>query len=112
MAISLGGAVAPAATPFAVDANNPNLRRFNLTALDADTGPTAFNHGLSVPAGQTPIAIVTLASASATTVVTGNIAATTSQTQITISKNNLAGSGTGIALLAVVTVWNPHTIIM
>ena len=110
-AISLGGAVAPAATPFAQDANNPNIRRFNVTAVDADTGPTAFNHGLSVAAGQVPIAIVTLTSASATTVVTGNIAATTTQTQVTLSKNNLAGSATGLNPVAVLTVWNPHTLI-
>jgi hypothetical protein len=111
MALSLGGAVAPAATPFTQDANNPNIRRFNLTALDADTGPTAFNHGVSVPSGQVPIVIITLAVASGTTVVTGNIAVTTTQTQISISKNNLAGSATGLGTIAVITVWNPHTAI-
>ena len=110
-ALSLGGAVAPAATPFAQDANNPNIRRFNLTGLDADTGPTAFNHGLSVAAGQVPIAIITPTVASATTVVTGNIGVTTTQTQISVVKNNLAGSATGLGTIAVITVWNPHTLI-
>ena len=110
-ALSLGGALAPAATPFAQDAGNPNIRRFNLTGLDADTGPTAFNHGVSVPAGQVPIVIVTLQVASGTTVVTGNIAAVASQTQVTISKNNLASSATGLGTIAVITVWNPHSFI-
>ena len=113
MALSLGGAVAPAATPLAADASNPNFRRFALTAVDADTGPTTFNHGVSVPAGQVPLLLVTLTSASATTVVTGNISVIPTvanpTTQIDIAKNNLAGSGTGIAQLAIITVWNIHT---
>ena len=110
-AISLGGAAAPAATPFALDASNPNMRRFNVTALDADTGPTAFNHGLSVPTGDVPLAIFCPAVASGTTVVTGNLGATTTATQVTIVKNNLAGSATGLGTIAVLLVWNPHSMI-
>lgn len=109
MAISLGGAIAPAATPFATDAGNPNIRRFNVTALDADTGPTAFNHGLSVAAGQVPYAIITPSFAGATTVVNSGWGVTTTQTQVTLSKGNLAGSATGQAPAAVLTVINIHT---
>jgi len=110
-AISLGGALAPAATPFAQDASNPNIRRFNVTALDADTGPTAFNHGVSVPSGQLPIVIFCPSVASGTTVVTGNLGWTVTQTQVSIVKNNLAGSATGLGTIGVLVVWNPHSLI-
>ena len=109
MAISLGGAVAPAATPSALDANNPNIRRFAVTALDADTGPTAFNHGLSVAANDVPIALITPAFAGATTVVNSGWGATVTQTQVTLSKGNLAGSATGQNPAANLVVWNPTT---
>jgi|SRR5579859_4078124 len=114
MALSLGGAAAPAATPLAIDANNPNIRRFNVTALDADTGPTAFNHGLSVPAGQTPLWFMMPQVTTATTVVY-NWFATTTATQISLGKNNVAGSGgavPGTTVIAILVVWNLHSLIM
>lgn len=114
-AFSLGGAVAPAAIPLAIDANNPNIRRFNVTYLDADTGPTAFNHGVLVPAGQTPIAFpiqqVPLTAAQAP-----GLAVTATQTQVTLSKTNVtAGSGgavPGTTVVYILVVWNLHSIIM
>lgn len=112
MAMSLGGATAPAATPLATDANNPNIRRFNLTCLDADVTGT-FNHGVSVPAGQVPFATVvptvTLAAAAA-----AFYAVTVTQTQIVITKQGSAGSGgttPGTTVVASVLVWNFHSLI-
>ena len=106
MAISLGGAVAPAATPFAIDANSPNFKRFNVTALDADTGPTTFNHGLSVASGDTPVALIVPAFAGATTVINSGWGVTVTQTQVLLSKGNLAGSATAQTPAAVLYMWN------
>lgn len=110
-AISLGGAVAPAATPQATDANNPNIRRFDVTALDADTGPTAFNHGVQCPVGSVPICFITPAYAGAATVVNSGWGITATATQVTLSKPNLVDSGTGHAPQGVLTVWNIHSLI-
>jgi|ERR1051326_6916357 hypothetical protein len=114
MAISLGGAAAPAATPLAIDANNPNIRRFNVTCLDADTGPTAFNHGLLVQAGQTPVGFMIPQVTLATTVIT-NWFMTFTQTQVSIGKANVAGSGgavPGTTVVAILVMWNFHSMIM
>lgn len=115
MAFSLGGATAPAATPLAIDASNPNIRRFNVTFLDADTGPTAFNHGVSVPTGQTPIAFA-IQQVPLTTAQFPQLAITTTQTQVTLSKTNVtAGSGgavPGTTVVFILVVWNLHSLIM
>lgn len=114
MAISLGGATAPAATPIAIDANNPNLKRFNVTVLDADTGPTAFNHGLSVQSGQTPVGFMIPQVTLATTVIS-NWYLTFTATQVTIGKANVAGSGgatPGTTVVAILVMWNFHSLIM
>lgn len=111
MAISLGGAVAPAATPQANDVNNPNLKRFNVTSLDADTGPTAFNHGVQCAVGDVPVAFITPSYAGAATVTSSGWGITVTATQVTLSKPNLVDSGTGHAPGGVLTVWNPHSLI-
>ncbi len=113
MAISLGGAVAPAATPCAIDASSPNIRRFNITCLDADTGPTAFNHGLSVPVGDTPVGFMIPQVTLATTVIT-NWFMTFTISQVTIGKANIAGSGgavPGTTAVAILVMWNFHSAI-
>lgn len=108
MAISLGGAVAPAATPLAGDAANPNVRKFGVTCLDADTGPTAFNHGLSAPTAAGMICFIIPNVVLATTVIS-NWFFTWTATQVTIGKANIAGSGgavPGTTVVGLLVCWN------
>ncbi len=109
-AISLGGAVAPAATPLVA---NPNVRQFNVTCLDADAGPTAFNHGCGAVVASDLFCImtpqITLAAAAA-----AFWGLTWTATQVTLSKQGSAGSGGGVpgtTVVAILLVWNIHTAI-
>ena len=109
-AISLGGAAAPAATPIVA---NPNIRQFNVTCLVADTGPTAFNHGLQAVSANDVFCIlmpqVTLAAAAA-----AFWGATWTATQVSLSKQGSAGSGgavPGTTVVAILLCWNTHTAI-
>ena len=109
-AISLGGAVAPAATPLVA---NPNVRQFNVTCLDADVGPTAFNHGANaVVASDLYCMIVPQISLAYAAAAFWGVSWTA--TQVTLSKQNAAGSGGGVpgtTVVAILLVWNIHTAI-
>jgi hypothetical protein len=105
-AISLGGAAAPAATPVVA---NPNFRQFNMTCLDADTGPTAFNHGVQCDAVSNLIAWIIPQVLPA---IVSNMFLTWTATQVTITKFNVVGSGGGVpgtTVIASVIVWQPTT---
>ena len=104
MAISLGGAIAPAATPIVA---NPNIRVFAVTCLAGDTGPTAFNHGLQASSANDILCwhIPAVSQAAANTPFW---ALTWTATQVTLSKQGSANSDLG---LGVVVCWNTHTAI-
>jgi hypothetical protein len=106
VAISLGGAAAPAATPVVA---NPNFRQFNVTCLDADTGPTAFNHGVQCDAVANLIAFLIPQVMPA---IADNWFLTWTATQVTITKFNVVGSGGGVpgtTVVATLVVWEPVT---
>jgi hypothetical protein len=76
----------------------------DITALDADTGPTSIAHGLV----GTPLSLAITWNATAATTVIPNWAITATSTNIVLSKQNNVGSG-GAAVIRVVAKL-PHSI--
>jgi hypothetical protein len=101
---SIGGIPVPA---------NPQIKVFDITALDADTGPTNVAHGM-LNVTSTSLAWIIPTVTGATTVIP-NWSVTLTSTNIVLSKNNVAGSGgttPGTTVVIRVVVFNPNTVIM
>lgn len=93
--------------------SSPTFRVFNVTCADADTGPTAFNHGITgLQASQLPIAIP-IPQISVANTALANWGVTVSATQFTLSKQSATGSGgavPGTTVVLQVLVLAPNSI--
>ena len=92
---------------------NPNYREYNVTAQDADVGPTAFNHGLNAVSANDVICWV-VPQVSLANNVFGYWGTTWTATQVSLSKQNSAGSGgavPGTTVIGILCCWNTHTMV-
>lgn len=105
-AVVSGSNILPPATP--------EYKSWTITCLDADTGPTAFNHGFvnQAGAGVAPDDVQVTELISVANAALANWGVAVSATQITLSKQGSAGSGGAVpgttAVLKVVARL-PHT---
>lgn len=102
--------MAIAGTLVAAYTGNLNMKAFDITCLDADTGPTNIAHGLLNITASSMAMIVPITTAAAAVVPNWSVTLTT--TNIVLSKQNNAGSGGGVpgtTVMIRVFVWTPHS---
>jgi hypothetical protein len=94
---------------------SPEYKSWTIACLDADTGPTAFNHGFVNQAGSgvAPDDVQITPLISVANAALANWGVAVSATQITLSKQSAAGSGgasPGTTAVLKVVARVPHTV--
>lgn len=93
---------------------SPEYKSWTISCLDADTGPTSFNHGFTnqAGAGVAPDDVQVTELISVANTALANWGVSVSATQITLSKQNAVGSGgavPGTTPVLKVVARLPHT---